>query len=68
MTDVVRWMCDKPAELAGLQSRKGHIAPGFDADLVVFDSEVKITFLGGERIFHEGQFVEDPLGRDCMIS
>ncbi len=37
ITDVVRWMSAAPAQLAGLGGRKGHILPGFDADLVVFD-------------------------------
>ena len=35
MTDVVRWMAERPAQLAGLE-RKGRIAPGCDADLCVF--------------------------------
>ena len=33
--DVVRWMAQRPAEIAGL-TRKGRIAPGCDADLVAF--------------------------------
>ena len=33
---VARWMSDAPAGLAGLRGRKGSIAPGRDADLVVF--------------------------------
>jgi allantoinase len=37
--DLCRWMARKPAELVGLGSRKGSIAPGFDADLVVFDPD-----------------------------
>jgi allantoinase len=35
LADVVRWMAQRPAELAGL-SRKGRIAVGYDADFVVF--------------------------------
>jgi allantoinase len=35
LTDVVRWMSARPAELAGLPS-KGGIAVGRDADLVAF--------------------------------
>jgi allantoinase len=34
--DLVRWMCDQPARLAGLDA-KGAIAPGRDADLVAWD-------------------------------
>jgi allantoinase len=35
LPDVVRWMAQRPAELARLQ-RKGRIAVGADADLVAF--------------------------------
>jgi allantoinase len=35
LADVARWMAVRPAEIAGLP-RKGMIAPGRDADLVVF--------------------------------
>lgn len=38
LTDVARWMATAPAALAGLGT-KGAIAPGRDADLVVFDPE-----------------------------
>jgi allantoinase len=37
--DVARWMCEAPARLAGLQDRKGAIAPGRDADFVVWDPD-----------------------------
>jgi allantoinase len=33
---VVEWMCAGPARVAGLSGRKGVIAPGADADLVLF--------------------------------
>jgi allantoinase len=36
LTDVVRWMARRPADLVGL-SQKGRIAVGADADLVAFD-------------------------------
>ncbi len=42
LEQVVRWMCSAPAHLAGLP-RKGSIDAGFDADLVVFDSEAEST-------------------------
>ena len=36
---LVRWMCTGPARLAGLEKFKGSIAPGFDADMVVWNPE-----------------------------
>jgi allantoinase len=32
-------MAEAPAKLAGCDARKGRIAPGYDADLVVFEPE-----------------------------
>ena len=32
-------MCDAPARLAGLDDRKGAIAPGFDADLAIWNPD-----------------------------
>ena len=43
LNDVARWMSEKPAKLAGCDSRKGRIAPGWDADLVVFNPEAEFT-------------------------
>ena len=39
LMDIARWMAEAPARLAGCHSRKGRIAAGYDADLVVFDPE-----------------------------
>ena len=36
---LVRWMCSGPAQLAGLENRKGAIAIGYDADIVVWNPE-----------------------------
>jgi allantoinase len=43
VSDLVRWMCAGPAQLAGLAGRKGVLATGADADLVVWDPEATFT-------------------------
>ena len=40
---VSRWMSEAPARLAGLGDRKGRIAPGYDADLVVWNADAEWT-------------------------
>jgi allantoinase len=42
LADVVTWMAQQPAELAGLRT-KGRIAPGCDADLVVFAPDAQFV-------------------------
>ena len=37
------WMSFAPARLAGLDARKGRIATGYDADLVIWDAEAETT-------------------------
>jgi allantoinase len=41
--DLARWMSTQPAKLAGLEGRKGALAKGYDADLVVFDPDAEFT-------------------------
>ena len=48
---LVRWMSTGPARLAGLAERKGSIAPGFDADLAIFDPNEQFT-VRGESLLH----------------
>jgi allantoinase len=43
LSDVVRWMSAAPARLAGLDRKKGAIAPGRDADLTLFDPDARWT-------------------------
>ena len=40
---LARWMSEGPARLAGLEGRKGRIAAGYDADLVLWDAEAEQT-------------------------
>lgn len=49
---VIRWMCEAPARLAGLERQKGRIAVGFDADLVVFEPEAQFQ-VDTQRIEHK---------------
>jgi allantoinase len=51
LLDIARWMSAAPARLAGCATRKGSIAPGFDADFVVFDTESEFV-LTEERLHY----------------
>jgi allantoinase len=48
---IVRLMSSAPAELVNLAGRKGSIAEGYDADLVVFDPEAEFT-VEPARLYH----------------
>jgi allantoinase len=55
LTEIVRWMAEAPAKLAGCQLQKGKIAAGFDADLVVFDEDSQFL-VTPERLHHRHPF------------
>ena len=48
---LARWMCGAPARLAGLAHRKGSLAPGHDADLVIWTPEQEFT-VDPARLLH----------------
>jgi len=48
LIDIARWMAEGPAKLAGLEERKGRLAAGVDADMVVFDPEAEWAVTSAE--------------------
>ncbi len=61
LADIARWMAEGPARLAGCKSRKGRIAKGFDADLVVFEPEAE--FVAAEEHLYYRHRVSPYLGK-----
>jgi allantoinase len=41
LSQIAKWMSNAPAKLVGLEKKKGSIAEGFDADLVIWDPDAK---------------------------
>ena len=53
LLDAVRMASTTPARIMGVANRKGVLAPGKDADLVIFDENitVKATFVHGKLVY-----------------
>lgn len=47
---MVKMMCENPARLFGLSRRKGRIAPGLDADIVILDTAARRRLSGAELL------------------
>jgi len=43
LTDVARWLCTNPARQVSFAPRKGSIATGADADLVIWNPDAQFT-------------------------
>lgn len=57
-----KWMSEKTAQLAGLEGRKGLIAPGYDADLVVWNPDK--SFVVNESIIHHRHKITPYTGQE----
>ncbi|MFH1025012.1 MAG: amidohydrolase family protein [Planctomycetota bacterium] len=57
LCSAVRLMSYNPARVLGLEKRKGLVAEGFDADLVLLDKDlrVKMTWIGGRCCWPPGR-------------
>ncbi|XP_077441084.1 allantoinase isoform X2 [Vanacampus margaritifer] len=54
LVDAVRLMCQNTAKLCGLGQQKGRLAPGYDADLVIWDPEREFE-IKEEGIHHKNK-------------
>lgn len=52
INETIRMAASTPARIAGVGHKKGRIAPGYDADIVIFDNniEIKKTIIEGKII------------------
>lgn len=52
LIDIARWLCERPAILAGLDGLKGKIEKGYDADLAVWNPDKRFV-VKAEMILHK---------------
>lgn len=45
MEDAVRMSSETPARIMGVQDRKGTLRKGLDADIVIYDNDIKLKFV-----------------------
>jgi N-acetylglucosamine-6-phosphate deacetylase len=57
LVQVIRMMCTTPARISGVLDRKGTITVGKDADIVIFDDDIRVahTFVEGRHVFTSGE-------------
>ena len=64
LTHLSKWLCEAPARLAGLSHRKGTIAPGCDADLVIWNPDA--AFQVDPARLHHRHKLTPYAGRDLV--
>lgn len=61
LSDVCRWLSTNPSKLIGKGNRKGKIAEGYDADLIVWNPEE--NFVVTESLIHHRHKITPYLGK-----
>jgi allantoinase len=61
ISQLTNWLCTAPARLVGLSDRKGKLAVGYDADIVVWNPEQE--FLVGPEMIHHRHRLTPYAGR-----
>ncbi len=53
LLDAIKMMASTPARIMGVQDRKGSLTVGKDADIVLFDEDIRVstTIVGGKVVF-----------------
>lgn len=52
LTDAIKMMTSTPARILGMDDTIGHVKPGYNADLVIFDDDINVnrTIIGGKTV------------------
>jgi len=75
---LTKWMASEPARLAGFTGRKGALAPGCDADIVVLEPDMEWTVRADDLRFRHklspylgarlrGKVLETYLRGECIF-
>jgi len=56
---VIRWVTSNPAKALGLDDRIGRLAPGFDADLVLWSGDPFSVYSKPDKVFIDGAVAFD---------
>lgn len=60
LSDVARWMSEKPSQFTGCGKHAGRLVAGVDANFVVFDAEAEFTVT--EDCLHQGHTLSPYIG------
>jgi allantoinase len=58
--DIVKWCCVNTAKQVGLEHRKGDLAPGYDADIAVFDDQGEFIVSSSSTVHSQSLMTPGP--------